>query len=223
MFKKFKKFLKWVTIFILIIVFFVVFVNTCIILKTKSKIHNSIEDLPDAEVVLILGARVYSDKRMSDIYLDRAKTALAVYWSGKVKKILVSGDHGGEYYDEVNTVRKFLLEDGVPAEDIFLDHAGFDTYDSVYRAKNIFGVSSMIISTQNFHLPRAIYISKNLSIEASGISADRRRYLNMTNYQLRELLARIKAFLDVTFNSKSKLLGIEIPISGDGQLSWDKE
>lgn len=223
MLKEPKKILKWAAISVLVVVFIVILINLSIVFKTKSKIHISIETLPKAEVVLILGARVHPDKRMSDIYLDRVQTALAVYWSGKAKKILVSGDHGGEYYDEVNTVRKFLLKEGVPAEDIFLNHAGFDTYDSMYRAKNIFGVSSVIISTQIFHLSRAIYISENLNIETSGISADRRKYLHSKDYRNRESFARIKAFLNVTFRSKSKFLGKKIPISGDGRGSWDRE
>ena len=139
----------------------------------------------------------------------------------KVSKILVSGDHGTVEYDEVNTVKAYLLENGVQPENIFLDHAGFDTYDSIYRAKEIFEVESVVIVTQEFHLPRAVYIGNSLGIETHGYIADRQPYVAAIWNSFRESLARIKAFLNVTLNSKPKYLGEPIPITGDGTLSWD--
>jgi len=218
-----KKFLKRVISAILFFILAIVSINGGIVFFAKNKIYKSVVDLPEKEVVLILGARVYANGKMSDIFFDRARTGLEVYKKGKAKKILVSGDHGAKYYDEVNVVKNFLLEEGVPEQDIFLDHAGFDTYDSLYRAKNIFNVSTVSISTQNFHLSRSIYIANSLGLDAVGISANKRKYLFEKNNNFREFFARIKAFLDISFKSDPKLFGEKIPISGDGKKSWDIE
>lgn len=179
-------------------------------------------DLPETKVVLILGAKVYSQGSMSGMLQDRVETAIDLYQSNQVEKILVSGDHGQDNYDEVNAVKKYLLEKGVSRSDIFLDHAGFDTYDSLYRAKEIFQVRSLIISTQNFHLPRAVYIGRELGVETYGISADRHLYTNVNYNEFREIFSKVKAFLDVNLNAKPKFLGEKIPISGDSEKSWDK-
>jgi vancomycin permeability regulator SanA len=177
---------------------------------------------PDVQVVMILGAKVRSDGSLSDMYKDRADTAIEVYKEGKAGKILVSGDHGRIEYDEVNAAKDYLLANGIPAEDIFLDHAGFDTYDSLYRARDIFQIKTLIISTQNFHLPRAVYIARKLGIEAWGVSADKHYYGNEQFYEMREALARAKAWLDVFSRAKPRFLGEAIPITGDSRASWDE-
>lgn len=178
------------------------------------------EDFPK-QAALVLGARVWESGEMSDIFKDRTQTALNLYNDGKVRKILVSGDHGQEDYDEVNAAKKYLLENNVKAEDIFLDHAGFDTYDSLYRAREIFKAESLVVVTQDFHLPRALYIANNLELEACGQSADIRSYRGEGARERREFLAKIKAWLDVSFHSKPKYLGDEIPLSGTGLNTWD--
>lgn len=184
-------------------------------------IYSKTGDLPAADAVLVLGAAVYRNGQMSAVFLDRATVALEVYRAGKAKKILVSGDHSRGNYDEVNIAKKFLLDNGVPARDLFVDYAGFDTYDSIYRAKEIFKVDSLIICTQDFHLPRALYVAHSLGLKASGIKADLRAYnLGFYNF-LRENAARAKAFWDVEFKSAPKFLGESIPITGDGRVSWD--
>jgi SanA protein len=157
------------------------------------------------------------------MYQDRADVAVEVYKAGKAEKILISGDHGRNEYDEVNAARKYLLAKGVPAEDIFLDHAGFDTYDSLYRARDIFQIKTLIISTQNFHLPRAVYIARKMGIGAWGVSADKHLYGNEQYYEMREALARAKAWLDVLFQAEPKFLGEAIPITGDSRASWDEK
>ncbi len=207
------------------LVFFIVFsvgINVSILNGTQEFIFKNISDVPSKKVALVLGAKVYADGRMSDIVKDRALTAIDLYAGGKVEKILVSGDHGTKTYDEVNTIKDYLLQNGVPAKDIFLDHAGFDTYDSVYRARAIFRVPSMIIVTQDFHLPRAVYEARALGLDAVGLSADRHEYISDSYNRFRESLARVKAFFDVTFQSQPKFLGEIIPIDGDSQLSWDQ-
>lgn len=178
------------------------------------------EDFPK-QAALVLGARVWESGEMSDIFKDRAKTALNLYNEGKVTKILVSGDHGQKDYDEVNAAKKYLLENNVKGEDIFLDHAGFDTYDSLYRAREIFQADSLVIVTQDFHLPRALYIAKSLELEACGQGADIRRYRGERARERREFFAKIKAWLDVSFQSKPKYLGEEMPLSGSGLDTFD--
>ncbi len=184
-------------------------------------IYSKIEDLPRAQAVLVPGAAVYRGGRMSAVFYDRVCTALEVYRAGIVKKILVSGDHSRDDYDEVNVAKDFFLKNGVLPQDIFVDYAGFDTYDSIYRAKHIFQAQSLIIATQEFHLPRALYLAREIGIEASGMKADLRAYdLGFYNF-LRENAARVKAFLDVAANAQSRYLGNVIPITGDGRDSWD--
>jgi vancomycin permeability regulator SanA len=216
----FKKILKLILISIIILIIFIFCVNFYIISFQKYT-YEKIDNLPSAEAVMVLGAKVYNNGNLSDILKDRAQTALEVYESGKAQKILVSGDHSRKDYDEVNAVKKYLLENGVKPEDIFLDHAGFDTYDSLYRAKHIFKINSIIVSTQKFHLPRAVYIGKSLDLETYGIVADKHIYRSALTNNLREILSRTKAFFNVNFDAKPKFLGKEIPISGDGRESWD--
>jgi len=213
-----------IILLILAVLFFssiILLINLRVFWQSRGLIFENIENAPSKQTALILGARVLSNGKMSDILSDRVKSALELYDNGKVKKILVSGDHGRIKYDEVNTIKKYLLENGASPEDIFLDHAGFDTYDSLYRAKEIFKVDSVIIVTQKFHLPRSIYIGKSLGIESYGFVADKQKYLGMQRYKLREILARVKAFFNIAFHSKSKYGGEPIPITGDGRLSWD--
>jgi SanA protein len=178
-------------------------------------------NVPKAQAALVLGARVWQDGTMSPIFEDRAKVALRLYQEGKVEKILVSGDHGRKNYDEVNAAKKFFLDNGVPGKDIFLDHAGFDTYDSLYRARDVFAAKSLIICTQDFHLPRAIYLGRKLGLEVYGVSADLQSYVGETRINLREKLARTKALIDIFLHSKPKFLGPVIPLSGDNFPSWD--
>ncbi len=197
-------------------------VNYSILKTTEDLIYANPEELPDSQVAIILGARVFpEDNRMSDMLKDRVLTALDLYNIGKVEKILISGDNGQENYDEVNIIKDFVLENGVPKEDVFLDHAGFDTYDSLYRAKEIFKVENAIVVTQAFHLPRAVYIGKKLDMEVYGIEADRQTYVTIKYNKLREIPARLKAFANILFHTKPKYLGDPIPISGSGTLTWD--
>ncbi|NCD00708.1 hypothetical protein EOL94_01285 [bacterium] len=183
--------------------------------------NNYCLETDNKQTALVLGAKVYSNGQMSSVFQDRVDTAIELYNNGRVKKILVSGDHGRENYDEVNSAKNYLLEKGVLKEDIFLDHAGFDTFDSVYRAKEIFQVDSLIIVTQNFHLPRALYIAKKLGIDSCGKIADKHIYVKQGYMNRREFLAKIKAWLDITFNSEPRYLGDVIPVTGESIKSWD--
>lgn len=207
---------------VFIVVFVAVFLmNFNVNSKSKQYIFFEAGKAPKAEVALVLGAKVFNDGRLSDMLKDRADTAIELYDTGRVNKILVSGDHGTEEYDEVNAVKNYLLEKGVKGEDIFLDHAGFDTYDSLYRVKEIFQAQSAVIVSQNFHLPRAVYIGRGLGLETYGVSADKHIYGNMEGNIMREILADVKAFWDVNLSAKPKFLGSSIPLSGDSKKSWD--
>jgi len=148
---------------------------------------------------------------------DRLDHGYELYALGKAKKILVSGDHGQKDYDEVNAMKDYLMEKGVPREDIFMDHAGFNTYDSMYRAKEIFGVESLLICTQDFHIARSVYIARSLGIDAYGYPCDDNG-INTRLNKLRESFARVKAVADIFVKRKPKYLGDAIPISGDGNM-----
>ncbi len=184
--------------------------------EASTYIYTSISDLPDAQAVLIPGAAILPDGVLSPVLKDRVDTAIEVYRAGKVSKILVTGDNSTLAYNEVNPVRLYLLEKEVPDEDIFLDHAGFNTYSSMYRARDVFLVESMIIVTQSFHLSRAVYTAKHLGFTAFGISADQGQYLQ-SNYT-RELFANVKLMIDLLFHTQPKFLGDEIPITGGGTI-----
>jgi len=190
-------------------------INAGIYFKTRSYIYNSVDDAPEAEAVLIPGAAIFPDGTLSSIFIDRVDMAIRVYEAGKVSKILVSGDNSTVSHNEVNPVRTYLLKKGVPDKDIFLDHAGFDTYSSMYRARDIFGVTSVLVSTQSFHLPRSVFIARTLGINAYGVNADE-GHIFFRNY-VREVLANEKAMLDLTFHRQPKYLGDKIPIMGDGR------
>lgn len=218
---RFLKLFRWGLTMAVLVLLFTWWANRAVSTSTQGVIKNKPEELKQAQAVLSLGALVYNNGQMSHIFYDRTQTALEVYQSGKAQKILVSGDHGQANYDEVNAAKNYLIEQGIKPEDIFLDHAGFDTYDSLYRAKEIFQVQSLIISTQDFHLPRAVYICQKLGLTCQGIKADKRVYWGARRNAWREKLARVKAYIDVKLNSKPKYLGDPIPIDDDGRESWD--
>jgi len=177
---------------------------------------------PEAEAILVLGARVYSETRVSPMLNDRLEAGLALYEAGKAPKIIVSGDNGQEEYDEVNAMKRFLVDRGVPPEDIFMDHAGFSTYESLYRARAIFGVKKAIVVTQGYHLTRAVYVGRALGVEAYGVASDPREYAGAERYEAREKLARAKDFLLVhTTRPEPTYLGEAYPITGDGRLTHD--
>ncbi|MDZ4226299.1 MAG: ElyC/SanA/YdcF family protein [Patescibacteria group bacterium] len=133
--------------------------------------------------------------------------------------MLVSGDDSVAGFDEVSPVRRLLVEEGIPAEDIFLDHAGFDTYSSMYRAREVFLVTDVIIVTQAFHLPRAVFIARRLGLEAQGVVASTGG--SLIDRYLREWGASLKAALELTIARVPKYLGPQFPITGDGQETWE--
>lgn len=178
------------------------------------------QDAPQAKVAIVLGARVYSDGSPSAMLADRLATGIALYKQGKVQKLLLSGDHGQTTYDEVNAMRKYCLAQGIPDQDIFMDHAGFDTYETMYRARDVFKVTDCLVVTQGFHLPRAVYIARTLGLQATGVRADLRPYPGGSRFALREWPARVKAYFQLHVTKpKPRYLGPAIPIDGDGRAT----
>jgi SanA protein len=177
--------------------------------------------VPRAQVALVLGAQVMPDGRPSSMLADRITAAEELYKAGRVEKLLLSGDHGRVKYDEVGTMRRILLARGIPADDIFTDHAGFDTWDSAQRARRVFDVRSAVVVTQGFHMARALYDARHAGLRASGFVADRRDYGRvMPRLRVREAAARVKTLGDVVTGADPHFLGAQIPITGDGRASW---
>ena len=180
----------------------------------------SVDDAPHAQAALLLGARVMPDGTPSPMLRDRIAVAARLYRAGKVDKVLASGDHGQQAYDEVNAMKRALIAAGVPARDVFTDHAGFDTWDSVVRARKVFRASSVLVVTQGFHVPRAVWLARRAGLDAHGVSADLHRYGSQgQKSQVREVLARLKAVGEAVTDRKPRHLGPAIPITGDGRAS----
>ena len=181
------------------------------------------QDVPAADTVLVLGAYVLPDGTLSTMLQDRVMAGYELYENGKVPKIIVSGDHGRQDYDEVNTMKDFIKSKGVTGQDIFMDHAGFSTYESLYRARDIFQVKKVIIVTQRYHLPRAIFIARELGLEAYGVASDNHDYGPvMAKYEVREMAARNKDFWTAkVFKPEPTFLGDAIPVFGDGGATDD--
>jgi SanA protein len=175
-----------------------------------------------AQAAVVPGALVYPDGRLSGMLADRVDAAARLYREGRVDKILVSGDHHTVTYDEVTPMRKRLLADGVPARDIFEDHAGFDTWSTMVRARKVFGLDNAIVVTQNFHLARAVWLARRAGLDASGIAADRPEGYGRQGQEsdVREVLARVKAIGSGLLQPRPKYLGPSISMSGDGRVTW---
>jgi SanA protein len=180
------------------------------------------ENAPRSQAAIVLGAFVNPDGSLCGMLQDRVITAVELYRKGKVIKLLMTGDHGDKSYDEVNNMRIYAERMGVPTEDIFMDHAGFNTYESMYRARQVFKVESAIIVTQGFHLERALYNARKKGINAYGVAADRAAYRHVECNQLREIPARAKDFILSNITKPlPTFLGEAIPIGGDGRATHD--
>ncbi|WP_338627418.1 ElyC/SanA/YdcF family protein [Clostridium baratii] len=193
--------------------------------KSMGKIVND-KNLPkDADAIIVLGAGVDDNGVASDILVDRLETALEVYKNSASSKFLLSGDHGKIGYNEVGAMKDYIMDhENIKEENIFLDHAGFSTYETMYRAKEIFKVKKAIIVTNEYHLPRALYIADKMGIEAYGVNADKRNYIYIDNYKKRENLAKIKDFMYTNIiKPEPTFLGDAIPIStSDGRITDDE-
>lgn len=213
----------FITLVILASFIFIFVINVHI----KSSTENKIISLDEAakinvDCIMVLGAGVRSDGSPSPMLEDRILESINIYNNGVANKILMSGDHSTKGYDEVNTMKLYAVEMGIPSEQIFMDHAGFSTYDSIYRAKAIFQADKIIIVTQKYHLYRALYIANALGIDAYGVASDPRQYVGQNMREMREKIARIKDFIKVKFKPYPTYLGETIPVSGNGDVTNDK-
>jgi SanA protein len=197
-------------------------INACVKSSVKDKIITVDETaLLNSDCILILGAGVWSGGRPSYMLEDRLLQGIDLYENGASDRLLMSGDHSRKEYDEVNVMKQFAIDRGINSEHIFMDHAGFSTYESLYRARDVFHADRIIIVTQKYHLYRALYIAEKLGLEAYGVASDPRQYVGQEIRNLREILARVKDFFTVIFKPEPTYLGETIPLSGKGDLTND--
>lgn len=178
-------------------------------------------ELEDVDCILVLGCLVHSDGEPSDMLHDRLQRGVELYKAGAAPKLLMSGDHGREDYDEVAAMKQFAISEGIASEDIFMDHAGFSTYESIIRARDVFQAEKIIIVTQEYHLYRALYLAQKLGVEAYGVASDYRSYSGQGGREMREILARVKDFAFSYLEPEPTYGGEAIPISGNGDLTND--
>ncbi|WP_207670494.1 SanA/YdcF family protein [Clostridium sartagoforme] len=221
--KKWGKRTMGIFISLLIVSLIIVILAISNVNSYKKYIYN-IEDIPKGEdAIIVLGAGVKNNGTPSDILADRLETSIEVYNEGAAGALILSGDHGREEYNEVGAMKDYVLKNNIDESIVFMDHAGFSTYDTMYRAKEIFKVKSAVIVTNEYHLPRALYIARKLGIEAYGVKSDKRGYQLMDSYKKREVLAKLKDFAYVNIlKPEPKFLGESIPVStSDGRLTED--
>lgn len=217
-----RRILKIAILLMLSVVLLITAVNVGMVLATRDQIRSvKNPEFPDADCILVLGAGVRDDGSPSHMLEDRLKVGISLYESGAADLLLMSGDHGQAHYDEVSCMLQYAVNAGVPAEAIFLDHAGFSTYESLYRAREIFGAKRILIVTQEYHLYRALFVADALGLEAVGISADLRTYMGQSMRDAREGIARVKDWLFSIFQPKPTYLGDPIPLTGDALVTHD--
>ena len=198
-------------------------INIGMILAVRKYVHTDTSAIPERTAVLVLGSGI-KGRWLSPVLQDRVDAGILLMESGKGKKLLLSGDHGQRYYDEVNAMRLYVLANApdIAEEDIFMDHAGFSTWDSMYRARDVFEVKDLLVVTQQFHISRAVCIARSLGLDAAGYGINQERFKgqNLRSWRFREYLARVKAFYSIITKPKPRYLGDKIPITGDGRATW---
>lgn len=190
-----KKIFKYILIVLIVIILVPVIINFYVILSTKNRIVSGYSELlTDIDYIVILGAGIRRGKP-SPMLEDRLKTGISLYNNDISNKILITGDHMNDDYDEVTVMKNYLLEHGIPEEDIIADNYGISTYDSIYRVKNVYKSNKVVIVSQRYHLYRALFLSDNLDLESYGVEADLRYYYGQWYREIREILARNKDFI----------------------------
>ncbi len=194
----FSDLLKVILLLVIIVAAFIIIANVYTVLTTRNDLH-TVSDLEDAEVdaVIVLGASVYADGTPSDMLADRLDVAIDLYKAGAARKIVVTGDGRDSHYNEPDAMKAYCIGCGVPAGDILVDSAGYNTYASIYRAQSVFGLNDVIVVTQAYHLYRALAIAHGLGMQASGVAADKGEYEHQTLYSVREVGARATSLMRV--------------------------
>lgn len=192
---KMKKIFKYILIVLIVIILVPVIINFYVILSTKNRIVSGYSELlTDIDYIVVLGAGIRRGKP-SPMLEDRLKTGISLYNNDISNKILITGDHMNDDYDEVTVMKNYLLEHGIPEEDIITDNYGISTYDSIYRVKNVYKSNKVVIVSQRYHLYRALFLSDNLDLESYGVEANLRYYYGQWYREIREILARNKDFI----------------------------
>lgn len=214
-----KKFLKYFVSIVLVLTI----VCSCGVLLVNAYVKNvgdntfcSVEEatkLKDMDCIIIYGCYVDKNGTPCNVLKDRLDRGIELYKKGAAPKIIMSGDHSSDEYNEVAAMKQYAIDAGVPSEDIFMDHKGYSTYETAYRAKEVFGAKKVILVTQEYHLYRALYIAESLGIKAYGVASD----FNM--HEIREVLARCKAFVTCMFKPVLKDLGEKSPLCGNGDMT----
>lgn len=206
-----------------IIILVILGINWFVVLSMRKYIvsEENAAEIGDVDCIIVLGCGVKNNKP-TPMLEDRLLEGIRLYKNGTSAKIIMTGDHGRQDYDEVNVMKQFAIDKGVPSEDIFMDHAGFSSYDSIYRAKEIFQANKVVIVTQKYHLYRSIYIAKKLGMEAYGVASNPRSYAGQWAREAREIVARNKDFFKALIKPQSTYLGETIPVSGNGNATNDK-
>lgn len=219
-----KKIIKYIITLILIGIIIICLLSLFVKVSTKNKILElkDLKKIEDVDCILVLGAGVRGDEP-SPMLKDRLDASLRLYEKNISNKIIMSGDHKEEYYNEVGVMKNYGIEHDIPSENIFMDHAGLSTYDSIYRAKEIFGASKIVIVSQEYHLYRALYIASSLGLDAYGYSATTRKYQGDLKREIREILARDKDIVKSIIKPKPTFLGESIPVSGNGNITNDED
>ena len=200
-------------------------VNLYIIRKEEKYIVSAeeAEAFQDVDCIMVLGCGVRPDGSPSGMLNDRLVQGVSLYKEDVSDRLLMSGDHGRVNYDEVNLMKQFAIDRGVPSENIFMDHAGFSTYESMYRARDIFQAERIVVVTQEYHMYRALYNAGQMGMDAYGVASDPRKYGGQKIRDAREMLARTKDFLYAIAKPKPTYLGEAIPVSGNGDATNDKK
>ena len=216
-----KKIIKFLITNIIIVLILIISINSYVIITTKNKIITSNTSIEKTDCIIVLGAGLRNNKP-SLMLEDRLKKGIEAYNNNISNKIIMSGDHTKENHDEVNIMKEYAINNNVPSEDIFMDHAGISTYDSIYRAKNIFNAKKIVIITQKYHLYRALYIANQLGLEAYGVEAPKKIYRGNIYREIREILARNKDFIKCLIKPKSKYLGDSYSLEESGDVTNDQ-
>ena len=194
--------------------------NVVTIVGSKSSIVTTEEaSIQSADAVVVLGASVFADGTPSGILQDRLDDGIALYFAGVAPKLIMSGDNGTASYNEVRVMKQYAVAKGVPSEDIFCDHAGFSTYESMYRAKSVFGCERIVVATQTYHLYRALWSAKSLGMQAVGVPSDYHEYQKQLQYDIREIPARTKDFFKALVRVPSTYVGDPISLNQDGDVT----
>jgi len=219
---KIKKIVTYIVFIILIGVIIVCLLSLYVKLSTKKQILelDELKTLEDVDCIIVLGSLVTEDKP-SPMLEERLIKGIELYNEGVSPKIIMSGDHGQKNYNEVGVMKTYAIEEGVDSSNIFMDHAGFSTYDSIYRAKEIFGAKKIVIVTQEYHLYRSLYIANALGLEAYGYKADIKKHRDALKREIREILARDKDIVKSIIKPESTYVGEPIPVNGNGDTTND--